>query len=789
MLAIPASAEFFSDVIVTSPNAIWTDSRAYSNLPAAIDAVGALQRTIVISSQQSVGNMTVPANVTLKFERDGAIINSGQLTFNTLNIIAEARQLFAGAGDIDFADGSVVKSSWFADLDRALDVTSDDTITLVITESETTDADMAVGDDVTLRWESPFIITVAAADTVSNIKNIEAGNYQIFAGAGDFDFLDGTRLKLSWFNSIRSVLSWVEAEEVTIIVSGSNTVNFTNTLDANEHLDLVSEQGSLILAAGVDLTVDGSINLGSGSILVNNGSTLTNNGLITITTGHIEITATGTLDFNSSSNISAPLDHQIFTGAGSTTGMFNIACDRYPEWWGVDGTTDETQVQAAIDAYAGGSVILSPDGYTFTTAGITLSSDDMYFGCRDARRTTITTAADIDAITVSARIEMENVRVYSSGASTKAGIKFIDGAKNGTYKGLWAQSFEYNYQFASTTATGIAYNGFYNIYGAVPGAWNIYMTEAGLGWVNENLFSGGTFLGELATLGHNATLVGNNNKFLGTSFEDANTTDFSIEETGSNVIIGCRFEMSCNGIRVNNASGNLMRGSRIYGNHWDVGRVMLAVTGGRCYTDTWAKQITFSGFIGGGSVGSTTVDAGSAAGQKVVNLTATTGFYVGSTIVLDEGNANEEWGTVDVVTAGVSITLKTNLVHTHAIAVTATSEGYARGVLGAPYGDSYRTQIWAYGQPVLDLSGETAGNPALSTEGRFHATQGIRSKYSISDTSNPPTDVQLDAAFGTPASVGSGFIAILDDAGAGANVYLIGSDGTNWWHIAITKAL
>jgi hypothetical protein len=60
---------------------------------------------------------------------------------------------------------------------------------------------------------------------------------------------------------------------------------------------------------------------------------------------------------------------------------------------------------------------------------------------------------------------------------------------------------------------------------------------------------------------------------------------------------------------------------------------------------------------------------------------------------------------------------------------------------------------------------------------------------SVANVSNPPTDAELDAEFGTPATVGAGFIAILDDAGAGANVYLVASDGTNWWYEALTKAV
>jgi len=68
-------------------------------------------------------------------------------------------------------------------------------------------------------------------------------------------------------------------------------------------------------------------------------------------------------------------------------------------------------------------------------------------------------------------------------------------------------------------------------------------------------------------------------------------------------------------------------------------------------------------------------------------------------------------------------------------------------------------------------------------------TSGIRVPVSTADTSNPPTDAELDAAFGTPATVGTGFFAILDDAGAGTAVYHVSSDGTNWWYTTATKAL
>jgi len=67
-------------------------------------------------------------------------------------------------------------------------------------------------------------------------------------------------------------------------------------------------------------------------------------------------------------------------------------------------------------------------------------------------------------------------------------------------------------------------------------------------------------------------------------------------------------------------------------------------------------------------------------------------------------------------------------------------------------------------------------------------TGGIMTKHSTVDVTNPPTDTELDTAFGEPATVGAGFIATLDDNGAGANSYTVWSDGTNWWYSTGTKA-
>ena len=247
-------AEFFSDIIVTSANGIWTDSRAYSTLNAAITAVGANQRTIKIVNPQIVTNLTVPANITLEFERDGAIANSGQLTINTLNIIADNHQIFTGTGDVDFAQGAVVKSSWFPSIDTALSLTNDDTVTMFITKQETLHTNQSVGNGVVLKWNSQLMLGAAVGITMSNIGQVEAGLYQIFSGAGNFRFRDGTTLDLSWFAHLRSAISHISTNNISLIISKSSIVDYSDSIPSNINI-IVKKGGALSITGGVTLTI------------------------------------------------------------------------------------------------------------------------------------------------------------------------------------------------------------------------------------------------------------------------------------------------------------------------------------------------------------------------------------------------------------------------------------------------------------------------------------------------------------------------------------------------------
>ncbi len=359
-----SNAEYFSDIIVTSPDGIWTDSRTYSTLNDAVDAVGVNKRTIVIANQKVVTSLTIPSNITLKFERDGSIANSGQLTINTKDIISDNHQIFTGTGNIDFASGSIIKSSWFSNVETAFALTSNDTLTLIISKPQIITASYSPGNNVHLQWEAPGnILTVSAGVTVGNLGRITAGDYQIFAGAGDFDFNDGTNLKTSWFNSVRSALTWIESEKVTLSVVGTVNLDFPISVTSNVILDFTSNHGKITFDPGIVLTVSqrelplsGFENL---DVFINN---ISSTGLTVVISEDVNVIADTIIPkeiilkpipgailsiVNSILTINSPFNpglHQVFscTGTGKVVFGSGSVTEIYPQWWGVvgDGITD-----------------------------------------------------------------------------------------------------------------------------------------------------------------------------------------------------------------------------------------------------------------------------------------------------------------------------------------------------------------------------------------------------------------------------------------------------------------
>lgn len=63
-------------------------------------------------------------------------------------------------------------------------------------------------------------------------------------------------------------------------------------------------------------------------------------------------------------------------------------------------------------------------------------------------------------------------------------------------------------------------------------------------------------------------------------------------------------------------------------------------------------------------------------------------------------------------------------------------------------------------------------------------------QQSVSNVSDPPTDAELDSIFGTPASLGRGFIGLIDDNSAevSGDIWLCVTTDNSWFYLSMTKA-
>lgn len=93
------------------------------------------------------------------------------------------------------------------------------------------------------------------------------------------------------------------------------------------------------------------------------------------------------------------------------------------------------------------------------------------------------------------------------------------------------------------------------------------------------------------------------------------------------------------------------------------------------------------------------------------------------------------------------------------------------------------------GVPALVADEIANGEFDTATVGNFSGA-GIRTKQSVSNVNDTtPTDAELDAAFGTPATLGRGFVATIDDADGDTNGYIVWTSDASWYWLKGTKAL
>jgi hypothetical protein len=100
---------------------------------------------------------------------------------------------------------------------------------------------------------------------------------------------------------------------------------------------------------------------------------------------------------------------------------------------------------------------------------------------------------------------------------------------------------------------------------------------------------------------------------------------------------------------------------------------------------------------------------------------------------------------------------------------------------------AYETADLAAGSLWMQTSGNDADPGAYVWTGT--EWERITPAMSNDDVSNPPTDAELDTAFGTPATVGDAFLGIVDDNAAATNVWLCVAKNSAWWYVALTKAV
>jgi hypothetical protein len=425
----------------------------------------------------------------------------------------------------------------------------------------------------------------------------------------------------------------------------------------------------------------------------------------------------GGLFYWDSTSVEADNNGTIIQVTGVVNGRFkrHINDSILVDWFGAkgDGTTDdESAINAAITAYPGYRIEFDASKSYYITDSITLGSDRTHLYASAVNPTLITSDQNIYMLVIQDCLyaKTSNLGIYNTnGTPTQANVLMGGKAKVGQHNFLLLNGNRYGVYFevsAGPDPGGIFYNEFNHLQIIDPTRQCVYFSDT-VG-ANENYFWGGYW----SNTNYNqiVRLTGNNNKIVGTAFENAvaasNYTDFTVHDLGYNIISKCRFETDGHGILVENDSGNYATGTLIEQNYWACSTVRVACKQGRAFTDSYGDRMTFSGFVIGAANGNTSVDVESASGQKVVSISSTSNFKLNMPVVINPGNSTEEWHIIDSIQDGVSITLLSDLVYTHAVGQTVQGWGSLYGQYGRPSDNSSYLRYYAAGRVAFEIDGD-----------------------------------------------------------------------------------
>jgi hypothetical protein len=175
-------------------------------------------------------------------------------------------------------------------------------------------------------------------------SSIEAGNYQIFGGAGKIVFSGGQHLKTGWFADFAAAVDQIGASRVELTITRSETIPANIAIFPGTTLVFGGAGHMMTLADGAVLAINGPLQAGLSQIFAISG------------TGKVRL------------------------GPGSVA-------QAYPQWWGAagdgvvaskEGTDNTAAINAACAAYP--VVHLVKGVYKTGTPGIRLVGDQVFSG-------------------------------------------------------------------------------------------------------------------------------------------------------------------------------------------------------------------------------------------------------------------------------------------------------------------------------------------------------------------------------------------------------------------------
>lgn len=323
----------------------------------------------------------------------------------------------------------------------------------------------------------------------------------------------------------------IETAKDAAIAEINAAVGVTNITELSAALVSMgtTEQGSIQLEPGL-FTLAGNIDW----------SAYTN---VTLKPMPGAVISNGVYSFNWGGKVDAlPTQKWLSLGAGTVTLSGNVPI-LYPEWAGGigDDTTDNSTALQFVfnNLSAGRKVVIGEGRWKFGTA-LAVTGSDTEIECRG---TLVYTATDATtAITIGSSAEPRrmkgNIKIVDGNGTTwstqKTGIEVIDllyadlrfdiGSTGATSGGFYT-----GLKVTASTGNGNVYNN-YRLGTIWDNKRGVVFNPEGTGWVNENIFYGGSFSiastghsGELADTYHiyipSATNSPNNNRFIAPSFE------------------------------------------------------------------------------------------------------------------------------------------------------------------------------------------------------------------------------------------------------------------------------